>query len=231
MAATELSFSDLCSDDGARAQAIILTDGSFELAVWDFDGVIADTEPIHRSTYLEMLARRDIKLPADFFNKLIGRNESEIWSALRQSYRIEEPVDVLRVERNELLLSKLSQMFSPNWFVVPLLNLFAGTKAKQIIVSSGSYELISLLLRRFSIDKYFDTIYATHYGRSPEMSKDERLRRALGESASSILIEDDPRYLATARERGATTIGVVHKLNNLPSEGVDFLINAAGKNV
>lgn len=52
--------------------------GHFDVAVWDFDGVIGDTEPVQAQAYREMLSERGIAVEGNFFDDLTGRSEHEI---------------------------------------------------------------------------------------------------------------------------------------------------------
>jgi beta-phosphoglucomutase-like phosphatase (HAD superfamily) len=192
-----------------------------EIAAWDFDGVIADSEPVQRDTYLVMLRARGIEPDANFFGPCIGKTEGEIWAHLRDRYALTEQPEMLRDERIPLFLSMALQRLTPSPLASRLLPALRERGIRQVIVSSGNTEVLDRLLRAWRIEDYFDGVL----GWSPNITstKRERLVTAVGR-ARGLVLEDDLGYLAFARSIGASTIGVRHSLNQLPTAVADLVI-------
>jgi beta-phosphoglucomutase-like phosphatase (HAD superfamily) len=79
--------------------------GPFEVCLWDFDGVICDSEPFQAAAYREVLVRRGIRPAAGFFEGFVGRTKLEIWDELIRAYGITgTPGDLVRERRDVLTL-------------------------------------------------------------------------------------------------------------------------------
>src|ERR1017187_10616307 len=116
--------------------------GTFEIAVWDFDGVIVDSEPSQAEAYRTLLERRGFTPAANFFTTLAGQSEREIWSALKDEYGFDGDIEALRRERIGELLTDFVDDIPPNWFVEPALAHFERTLTRSIVISSGNTEVI-----------------------------------------------------------------------------------------
>ncbi|GAA3809150.1 hypothetical protein GCM10022226_31850 [Sphaerisporangium flaviroseum] len=183
--------------------------------IWDFDGVIADTEPVHRDSYERTL--RDLgKLPAtEFFMPYIGRPEPEIWSGLRRQYGLKHPVADLMNARHAIY-GKESLVLEPSWFVRPLGEAAKRRGIPNTIVSSGNERDIGALLAHWGIGDLFDRVLGWDSPQSAGRPKDERLRALLTDDPhSTLVIEDHPVYLALAARLGARTVAVHHTMNDL----------------
>jgi beta-phosphoglucomutase-like phosphatase (HAD superfamily) len=181
-----------------------------EVAVWDFDGVIADTEPVQRDAYLVMLRDRGIEPDSDFFGRCIGKTEGEIWTHLCDRHALTGRPDILREERS-----------APSPLTSGLLPALREHGIPQVIVSSGNTDVLYCLLRAWQIEGYFDDVL----GWSPDTTstKRERLVSAVA-GGRGLVLEDDLGYLAFARSIGASTIGVRHSLNQLADTAADLVV-------
>jgi beta-phosphoglucomutase-like phosphatase (HAD superfamily) len=195
------------------------------VALWDFDGVIADSEPLHRETYRRMLVDLGYHPPDDFFAGLIGRNEGEIWRCLASTYGFKADAAVLRNQRMARFRNEAGTWLKPTWFVTPLLHLFRHRGIRQAIVSSGNIELLHELLRSWKIDEYFVRIYGWSPNGRTSVDKSRVLADLLRENERCLVIEDDAAYLRMARSFGARTIGIRHGLNQLKPSDADVLLS------
>jgi phosphoglycolate phosphatase-like HAD superfamily hydrolase len=198
-----------------------LSQCSPEIAVWDFDGVIADTEPVQREAYLVMLRDRGVEPASDFFGQCIGKTEREIWRHLCDRYALTESPDVLRDERIMLFLSMALRRLTPSPLAAGLLPVLRARGIRQVIVSSGNIEVLGCLLQEWKIRDYFDDVLG--WSLNTISTKRERFVTTLA-SGRGLVLEDNLEYLAFARSIGAATIGVRHSLNQLPSTGADLVV-------
>ena len=59
--------------------------------VWDFDGVVADTEPVQAAAYEATLERFSIQPERRWFNNWVGTPEHRIWAGLREQFGLSQP--------------------------------------------------------------------------------------------------------------------------------------------
>ncbi len=196
-----------------------------DAVLWDFDGVIADTEPCQARAYEIVLARNGVVLPPGWFDGFVGRTERTIWSEL--VHRIDPAtalpdIDALMQERVAVYLAEAAGL-TPSWFLDPVLALDIA----HHIVSAGNHDAIATLLDRWGLTERFVTIRASDSPATPAgQPKDERLHATLVElaPAACAVIEDGAGYLELARTLGAVTVGVQHALNDAHHD-VDIVVD------
>jgi beta-phosphoglucomutase-like phosphatase (HAD superfamily) len=206
----------------------IVASGPYARAVWDFDGVMADSEPLQGEAYRTMLEGFGIHPEPDFFNEYIGRTETEIWTSIRERYGIATSVAELRAARIEVFLARAKQSLRPNWFVRPLMAGFRGQGTAQWIVSSGNREVIEVLLSTWQIDSGITKIVSSDASNADTYSKRLAIEEAIRSSpGKTILIEDHPQYLALGAALGVATVAVRHGLNDLAGSAADFVLSTS----
>jgi phosphoglycolate phosphatase-like HAD superfamily hydrolase len=207
-------------------QGFIRRRGPFGLCLWDFDGVVADTEPRQAAAYRRVLAARGIEPPADFFHALIGLTEPEIWDRLQANHDVRDRRLDLINERFEILRDLLIRDAPPNWFVRPALETLAAMGARSVIVSSGDPRVIAPYLASWGLGGAFETVSAHGPGTSP---KSERIVGLLqGAEGATLMFEDVAAYLSLATIHGAVTIGVIHEFNASAELPADAVVAASG---
>lgn len=200
----------------------VKSEGPFSIAVWDFDGVVADTEPAQADAYREIVAERGAQARDGFFDDLAGRSEREIWTELQRRYRFAGDISELREERIARVTPVLAERLRPNWFVKPGLAALREAGTQSVIISSGNERIIHRCLDAWGLEGLFDAVAASS-GQPQEPSKRERLRGAI-EGHRSIVLEDSATFLRLASELGAATLGVMHSLNEHPPDLADAFL-------
>jgi beta-phosphoglucomutase-like phosphatase (HAD superfamily) len=194
-----------------------------DTVVFDFDGVLADSEPLHMRSYRQLLAAEGGQFDEDTFRSLIGRKEREIWPALAGP---RGDVDSLVARRAQLMLDLTErEQLRLDDRAARMLEWSSG---ERILLSSGSPLLVDGLLRRWGADTRFGEMRVL--GDSPATKPDE-LRRIVAERRSipgwrGALVEDSPQMLVLGAEIGLVTVGVVHSLNSVDDvASADFVID------
>lgn len=191
---------------------------SSRCVILDFDGVIADTEPLHAAAYDAVLNKiSNVSLSgAEFAKRYLGRTEPDIYRLLERDFDIHVDGASFRRARREAFLSLVdSRDLQPNPFVERLIaeRRSAGSYSLDIVSSQG-LELIDALLRRWHLDAAFDQVVSCENRR---VSKAE-VYRNLSEyfhcrAEDAVVFEDSPAALAAAAAAGLRTVAVRHSLN------------------
>jgi len=176
--------------------------------VWDFDGVLADTEPLHATSYRRMLEDRGLNVAPDFFHELVGSTELQIWERLAElNPELGDGTRELLVEeRRSLFLEAALAELSPSWIVVTLLPALAGVAASQTVVSNGDADVIGTLLDTWGLS---DSLQVARRAEG----EDKRSLVVSHCSSPALVLEDSAQFLGLARSLGAATVGVVHEYN------------------
>ena len=189
---------------------------------FDFDGVLADTEPVHLRSYREVMDGGGLDEAA--FRTLIGRKEREIWPVVAGE---DADVDDLVARRAERFLAIVAdEGLELDARVGELLGCGA---AERIVLSSGNPAVVGRLLELWGIAGRFSEVHAlgdTPAGKADELRRLVEARR--GEhSWRGVLVEDAGHMLRTGRDLGLTTVGVVHSLNRREDVAeADFVLEA-----
>lgn len=194
--------------------------------VWDFDGVIANTEPCQAAAFAVVLQDLGISFdPRVDFKKFVGVPEAETWSRLRTLHNIGESVDELADRRSNTYIGLATQL-KPAFYVDPVLRAATELGIPSVIASSGNYRHISVLLDQWEIRDAFGLVLCNGSADSAMLAnKHARLAyidRELG--APAVVIEDTRQYLLRAHEAGNLTIAVRHSFNDLSEDDGDYLL-------
>ena len=198
------------------------------LFIFDMDGTITDTEPLHFGAYQRTLHERfpDWTLTEEeFLSCYVGHPETEIYALLRENHRIDFDDDDFFARRIDALFALVRErglVTAP--FYRQLMRLFPETRAVMLTSQRPS------VLERFRREVDFGG-YLREYISVAEEPGGKRLRlqdpeRYFGVSAGEIAIfEDYAPTLSCAKENGVFAVGVRHRFNRLPEDCCDVLID------
>jgi beta-phosphoglucomutase-like phosphatase (HAD superfamily) len=197
------------------------------VVLWDFDGVVANTEPAQQYSYSAVLADFGYIPEPNFFASLIGNSEPEIWNSLLRQFDMPASIEELIARRAEIYLPQAMLTIEPNDFVRPMLEYSRRRGILNIIVSSGGFSNISQLLTYWGLIDAFVDIYCRESPYHLDLTtKLERLRHAIEHRTGPMaIVEDSQEILRLAKMMGLRTIGVRHDLNDAEEINADFVID------
>jgi len=134
-----------------------LTSDSVAAAVFDFDGTLVDTMPVHFEAYRRVFAGAGVELSErDFFDNIGGNARESIPKFLRgRECRLS--VAEIHARKKELV----NKLFAESPLVVletAKLLPFLGGRMSLALASSGSRPGIEILLRRLDWERHFSAI-------------------------------------------------------------------------
>jgi beta-phosphoglucomutase len=189
---------------------------------FDFDGVIADSEPLHLRAYQAVLSTDGIELPrSDYYARYLGYDDVGLFQALADDRGIE--VSAGKIEGWVLAKSRmLEEMLSSNSVLFPGAAACVKMLAERVpvAVASGALEPeIELVLEHAGLRNCFAAIASASDGVRGKPAPDlyllaiaklqDRLAR-LVEPRACIAIEDSHWGLEAARGAGLRCIAVTH---------------------
>ncbi len=203
---------------------------SLQAIVFDFDGVIADSEPLHLRAFQQILAEERIELSAaDYYSRYLGYDDVGLFQALA----VDRAVTMTDRQVTELVARKgvrLQQMLHDDHVLFPGAVEFIRTAAAEvpIAIASGALkpEILSII-EAAGIDELFTTIVAA--GDTPQSKPSpapyrlafEQLRAKSGRELDPrrcVAIEDSRWGLESAQGAGLRCVGVTNSYpaNELP---------------
>ena len=195
------------------------------------DGVIVDTEPVHRYAYFQHFSELNIEVTEELFTSFTGNSTRNVFQRVKTIFNLEDDVE-------ELILRKRS-LFNDSFDHKEDLELLEGVQKlikdlhqngiQLILASSASKVTIERVFRRFGLYPYF-----THIVSGEDFPK-SKPHPAIFEFAASlsiapkencIVIEDSTNGVLAAKAAGIFCVGYnsIHsKLQDLSK--ADTVIN------
>ena len=212
---------------------------SLQAIVFDFDGVIADSEPLHLRAFQQILAEEGIELSsADYYSRYLGYDDV----GLLQALAVDRAVTMTSSQVTDLVARKgvrLQQMLRDDHVLFPGAVEFIRSAAAEvpIAIASGALkpEILSII-ETAGIHGLFTTIVAS--GDTPQSKPSpapyllafEQLRQKTGralEPYRCVAVEDSNWGLQSARGAGLRCVAVT---NSYPADQLDAELIVSGLN-
>ena len=190
--------------------------------VFDFDGVIANSEPLHFRGYRDVLSGVGVQLAeGDYYARYLGYDDVEAFQAIAADHGLpwtSEQIAALverKAERLETLERDVSILFPGAADAIRR----AAAQVPLAIASGALGAEIRRVLDREDLSRYFAVIVAAEDASASKPAPDPYLRavQLLGEAAGGTLhagdcvaIEDSHWGLDSARAAGLRTVAVAH---------------------
>lgn len=178
--------------------------------LFDLDGVIVDTEPVHEEARRRIYARHGIPLDRVCDIPVIGRNTDAIFADVHARIPFPIPLDQAIREKRDCFVALLGGHVAPLPGVRDLLARVRG-RLKTALVTASARQNVAAVLRGTGLEAAFDAVVAaedvTRWKPDPEgyQCAAERLKVA---PADCVVIEDSPVGVEAARAAGMRVIGV-----------------------
>jgi beta-phosphoglucomutase family hydrolase len=191
--------------------------------LFDMDGVIIDSNPLHREAWVAYNLRHGLVTTEAMIDRMYGRRNDRIVRDFYGEGLSEEEVAARGAAKEELyrgmVANRLEEMLVPG--LRAFLDLYRGTP--MAVASNAEPENVNFVLDRSGLRPYFRAVVDGHQVSRPKPYPDVYLRAAeLLEIAPSncIVMEDSPTGIAAARAAGMRVIGICTTHVNLPDTDI-----------
>ena len=203
-----------------------------EAVIFDMDGVLIDSEPIHIGIEKQLFDKLGIDVSETVHRSYMGASNEFMYSDLRSRFNLSESVTEL-IESDELFRSDYFHRLDTipaNDGLISLLGQIKTAGLKLAVATSSSPEIANLLLNKCGIAPFFDAIVTTSEAGKSKPSPDVYLLAAkkIGVSPEDcIVFEDSPNGLLSAKSAGMFCVviqsdsGLIQKLSK-----ADYLIQS-----
>lgn len=189
--------------------------------IFDFDGVIVDSEPIHFECFAAVLARRGVHLTReDYYDKYLGFDDHDCFQAVCAAGGAkvnERDIAAMTAQKTISVKKALSDLAQAQPGAVELISAAAAAGVPLAICSGALREEIKLASDAIGVLQYFATIVAArdvaHGKPDPQGYKMaiRQLAQAKGlalQPAKCVAIEDAPAGIQAARGAGMKVLAV-----------------------
>ena len=123
--------------------------------IFDMDGVIADTEPLHELARNKLLAELGLDVET-ISPTAIGRSKRAFWGEVAQTYGLAYSADALTVWEFDLLMKIAGESgLQPSPGLCELLNFLQSQQVKAAVASSSDRNYVEYILKLIHLEKYF----------------------------------------------------------------------------
>lgn len=182
--------------------------------IFDMDGVILDSEPLHFEADKKALWEYGVEITDDILSNYVGAADAVMWAELKEIYNLKDTVDELTEKQ---LAYKLETFGAKELKTIDgireLIGLLKGKGVKVGLASSSQRELIEKILKNLGIAGFFDVIVS---GDDVSKSKPEpdiflKASALLGVAPDDCLvIEDSEHGVKAAKAAGVKCIGYIN---------------------
>jgi HAD superfamily hydrolase (TIGR01509 family) len=182
--------------------------------VFDLDGVMVDSEPVHERATAEYLDGLGATVDQELFDDMMGRRVRDLTDAIAE--RLGLPPERVFCDREAIFWRLLDEGIEPMPGLHAAVDRLAGAGLPLAVASSGTRAYVDHVLERLEVRAAFDAVVSgedVHRAKpDPEiyLLAAERLHADPGDC---VAIEDTTHGIAAARGAGMRAVAVTHPLN------------------
>lgn len=182
-----------------------------EAVIFDMDGVMIDSEPLHYKTEKEILEGFGVTdYPFSEHAQYVGMRTRDLWKGHCQKYNLTKTPEELTIIGDDAYIEELKTGdFGPIEGVMELIQSINESGKKLIVASSASRENIRLVLDKFAISNYFLGYVSSQDVKLTKPNPDIFLLAAKTlkvKPENCVVIEDASHGVAAAKSAGMACI-------------------------
>ena len=181
--------------------------GEFAAYIFDCDGTLADTMPLHYQAWVQAVTEQGHHFPEDLFYSLGGVPAAGVVEYLNHRFGWSMPVEQTAAYK-EGLFAKLIPQVKP---IVPVVDFMRGVlgKAPVAVASGGMKPLVMATLEALGIHAHFAAVVTYEDVVNPKPAPDTYLEaaRLMGVAPAKCLVfEDTPLGIQAATAAGMQSV-------------------------
>lgn len=204
--------------------------------LFDFDGVICDTEKLHYLSTLKTIGSHNMSLEAEYyFEKLFGFDDRALFDRIYQIHGKKldkKTLKQLMVEKNEEFMRLVESKVIYFDGVAQLIVKMSEAKIPLAVVSGALSHEVEACLKKGKLDRYFlFSVCADHVRLSkPDPESYERAYLKMGSHVTDLklkdcwVLEDSPTGIASAKAAGLPVIAITNSAKKENLTDADHII-------
>ncbi len=183
-----------------------------QTVIFDMDGVIVDTEPVHHYAYQQHFKQLNITVSPEMYASFTGNSTKNIYERLKGLFPIAEEVPTLVATKRDLFNRAFDQkedLYLLNG-VLALIQDLHQNGMQLVLASSSANVTINRIFKRFDLNRYFTHIVSGED--FPKSKPHPAIFLKAAELANTpieqcVVIEDSTNGIKAAKSAGIYCIG------------------------
>ncbi len=178
--------------------------------IFDCDGTLVDTMPLHYQAWLEYVQKFKAHFPEDLFYDLAGAPSEKITEVLNEKFGYQLDPQRTAKEKEKLFLEKYLPQAQPIEPVIAIAREYKG-KLPLAVATGGIPPVVKSALKAIGMAGFFDAIVTSEdveHGKPAPDTFLEAARRLNVEPEHCVVFEDSEMGLEGARRANMTVVDV-----------------------
>ncbi|HEY3311134.1 MAG TPA: HAD family phosphatase [Anaerolineales bacterium] len=205
-----------------------LSQKNFTACIFDFDGVIIDSEPLHAEAKRLTLEHFQIHAPENTLMSFKGRTDADFFGYIAADFtpgsHTAQELDAYKRQQYLLLFDNVPLVPGGLDFIRSAREKFS----RLGLATSANNRDFSLAMRKFHLENWFDVIVT---GESTRLHKPhpepylKALELMCASAAETLVIEDSPNGISAAKAAGCTVAAITTTFSavEIAATGADFI--------
>jgi beta-phosphoglucomutase family hydrolase len=183
----------------------------FDAVLFDMDGVLVDSEPLHNDAIRELLAGYGVSCPDEMLEEFVGTRDVDMFRELCARHALRDDPETLAARRTALTVTRIERGVPAMTGVPDVPARLAADGYPLAVASSSTPEIIEAVLRVLGIRPLFQAVVSSaglaHGKPAPDVFLEAA--RTLGAAPERcVVVEDAPHGVAAAKAAGMSCIAV-----------------------
>lgn len=202
---------------------------AYQGIIFDLDGTLVDTEPIHRDAWFKVLAKYDLHFGPEWFEQWIGQSDRTLAEAVERFYKVAAKADDLQEQKRTTYYQMAAELAAPFPGVEAALVRLRANYRMGIATNSSDKDAASVF-HKTGLDQYFRTIVTADQVDRLKPAPDVYLlaSKRLGLFTDVCLaVEDSPSGVKAAKEAGLYVLAVTNSHPEKSLEKADLIFSTS----
>ncbi|MFA6038715.1 MAG: HAD family phosphatase [Candidatus Peribacteraceae bacterium] len=181
------------------------------LFIFDYDGLLVNTEQLAFQAEAELLRSVGIQLTQTTFDECLGMPVRTVMETYRRQYHLKKSAEELMCSRNQAMERLMADRLELMPGARELIEFLRNLGWELAIASSGTKDYIMRGITKMGIRDSFDVLVSVDEVQKGKPSPDlvlEALKRAGNKPETAVMADDAPKGIAAANAAGVYSIAI-----------------------